>query len=69
MNRLEMGGSLKAEVKRTADILEDMKKGPDKNIYYIVAFLKDIQYLDDKRRYDMLLDELHQRLTRRIHDS
>jgi hypothetical protein len=66
---LEIGGSLKAEISRTADMLEDMKKDPEQDIYYIVAFLKDIQYLYDKRRYDMLLNELYERLLRRIHDS
>ena len=57
----EQGGTLKQEIIRTADMLEEMKESRD-DIYFLVVFLKDIQYVGDERRYNLLLEELHNRL-------
>ena len=42
-------------------MLEEMKESRD-DIYFLVVFLKDIQYVGDERRYNLLLEELYNRL-------
>lgn len=60
----EQGRTLKAEIIRTADMLEEMQKEQD--IYYLVVFLKDIQYVQDERRYNLLLEELYDRYKNKL---
>jgi hypothetical protein len=57
----QLGGTLKAEISRTADMLEKILKEPEP-LYFIVAFLNDIQYRCDDKRYNLLLEELKRRM-------
>ena len=55
-----IGGTLKAEIIRTADMVEQKKEEQD--IYFIIAFLYDAGYTSDPKRYKMLMEELYDRL-------
>jgi hypothetical protein len=44
----------------SADMLEKIIREP-KPLYFIVAFLNDIQYRNDDERYNLLLKELEKR--------
>lgn len=57
---MDMGGTLKGEILRTADEVERISK--EKDIFFTVAYLKDIGYVDNSERYELLMDELESRL-------
>ena len=59
-----MGGTLKDEISRTADEVERISK--ERDIFFVVAYLKDIEYVGDPKRYKLFMSELEDRLKAKI---